>query len=246
MEHIAVTDTAGLPDDFKDRRAVECVAVDFSRHSGRQNARDVIVQAATGDVGDAVQWQPVVQGLPDRGVIAEMWPQQHVAERSVKPRQLGINGMPASVEQNFPCQAVTVGMQPVRGEAYEYMSGRYLGAGDHSAFLNDTGNDSDQIVIVAVHARHFGSFTTEHSDIANAAGGRNAAEHFFIQRATQLADTDVVHEIQRFGALHGNVIDAVVDDVMADAVVPARQAGNHQLGADTVDTGDQHRLLVFA
>ena len=59
----------------------------------------------------------------------------------------------------------------------------------------------------------------------------------------ELAAGDVVEEEQRPGALHQHVVDAVVDDVGADAVVLAEASGQLDLGADAVGAGDEQRLV---
>ena len=61
--------------------------------------------------------------------------------------------------------------------------------------------------------------------------------------ASILLDGDVVEEEQRPGRLHEHVVDAVVDDVGADAAVAAEPRGQLDLGADAVGRGDQHRLV---
>ena len=48
------------------------------------------------------------------------------------------------------------------------------------------------------------------------------------------AGGDVVEEEQRAGALHEHVVDAVVDDVGADAAVATQASGQLDLGADAV------------
>ncbi len=60
----------------------------------------------------------------------------------------------------------------------------------------------------------------------------------------QLADRKVVEEEQRPGALHGDVVDAVVHQVLADRGVPSRHERDFELGAHAVRRTDQHRLLV--
>ena len=87
-------------------------------------------------------------------------------------------------------------------------------------------------------------FAAEHRDVGGFAGVGDAGQHFLIEGAAQLADADVVHEVDRFGALHGDVVNAVVHDVVADGVVLFHHHRDHQLGADSVDAGDHHRLLV--
>lgn len=124
------------------------------------------------------------------------------------------------------------------------MAGTDLLAGDHLGFLHDAGDHADQVEVIAVHAGHFSGFAAEHRDVGGFAGVGDAGQHFLIEGAAQLADADVVHEVDRFGALHGDIVNAVVHDVVADGVVLFHHHRDHQLGADSVDAGDHHRLLV--
>ena len=57
-----------------------------------------------------------------------------------------------------------------------------------------------------------------------------------------MADADVVEEIDGGRALHGDVVDAMVDNVMPDGVELLHEFGDHQLGADAVDRGDHHGM----
>ena len=51
---------------------------------------------------------------------------------------------------------------------------------------------------------------------------------------------EVVQEEERLGALHQDVVDAVVDQILADGVVDVAVEGDFQLGADAVGAGHQH------
>ena len=62
----------------------------------------------------------------------------------------------------------------------------------------------------------------------------------------QLARAEVIEEEERLGAQHGDVVDAMVDQVLADGVVAVHREGELELGADAIHAGDQHRLAVFA
>ena len=59
------------------------------------------------------------------------------------------------------------------------------------------------------------------------------------------AGGEVIEEEERRGALHGDVVDAVVDEVGADGVVDAELEGDLELGADAVGGGDEDGVGVF-
>ena len=58
----------------------------------------------------------------------------------------------------------------------------------------------------------------------------------------ELAGGEIVQEKQRLRALHGDVVDAVIDQALADGVVLVQGAGDVELGAHSVRRGDQHGL----
>ena len=53
---------------------------------------------------------------------------------------------------------------------------------------------------------------------------------------------DVVEKKKRPRAEHRDVIDAVVDEIGADRVVPVHGEGDLQFRPDAIDARDQHRL----
>ena len=59
----------------------------------------------------------------------------------------------------------------------------------------------------------------------------------------QLACCEVIHEEQRLRALHQDVVDAMIDEIRADRVVPIHHHRDLQLGADAVRARHQHGLL---
>ncbi len=65
---------------------------------------------------------------------------------------------------------------------------------------------------------------------------------FSATSGSSLAGGQVVHEKQRRGALHGDVVDAVIDQVGADGVVDVHLEGDLQLGAHAVHARDQNRV----
>ena len=55
---------------------------------------------------------------------------------------------------------------------------------------------------------------------------------------------DVVEEEERLGALDEDVVDAVVDEVLADGRVLLREAGDLELRADAVRAPDKEHVLA--
>ena len=69
--------------------------------------------------------------------------------------------------------------------------------------------------------------------------------HLLDDLGLQLAGGEVVHEEHGRGALHGDVVDAVVHQVGADGVVQLHLKRQLQLGAYAVHAGDQHRVGIL-
>ena len=58
----------------------------------------------------------------------------------------------------------------------------------------------------------------------------------------ELPAGEVVEEEQRLGTLDQDVVDAHRDQIDADRVVPVERERQHELGADAVGPGDEHRI----
>ena len=211
----------------------------------RQDARDVVDEAAAGDVGDAVDRDARGLGGLDGGEIADVGLQEGFADGfAVEHVGLGIDAEAVGLEEEFPGEAESVGVETVGREADRDVAGGDVLAGDDLALLDDAGDDADEVEVVAVHAGHFRGLAAEHGAVRGAAGVGDAAEDVFVERAAELADADVVEEVDGLRALHGDVVDAVVHDIEADRVVLLHFRGDHELGADAVDAGDEDGFAV--
>ncbi len=94
-----------------------------------------------------------------------------------------------------------------------------------------------------IEAGHLRRLAADQGAAVVLAGLGHPADDLFGHLGIELADGQVVHEEQRRGALHHDVVDAVVHQVAADGVVQVHLEGELQLGAHAVYAGDQHRVL---
>jgi len=112
--------------------------------------------------------------------------------------------------------------------------------------LDGADDEAGKIVFaVRIEARHLGGLATDEGTAVVFAGLGQSADNFFGDFQLEFADGQVVHEEERGCALHGNVIDAVVDEVAADGVMHAHVKGELELGADTIDAANQHGIGEF-
>ena len=77
------------------------------------------------------------------------------------------------------------------------------------------------------------------------AGAGKARDQLLEDPGPQLPRADVIQKEKRFRAENGDVVDAMIDEVLADGVVAVQGEGDFQLGAHAVGAGDQDRLAEF-
>ena len=144
--------------------------------------------------------------------------------------------------KDAPGQRVAIGVQPIRGQSHDHVAlGHALG--QHLCAIDHAHHRAGQVVGARlVHIGHLGSLAAQ-QHAAGRAAGRGYARH---QRGghgrVELRDCYIVHKEKRARALHQNVVDAVVDDILAHRVVAADRLGHQRLRADAIGRGDQHRL----
>ena len=116
-------------------------------------------------------------------------------------------------------------------------------AGDDALALDRAHDESGQVVFaVGIKARHLGGFSADQGAAVVLAGVGQAFDDFLGDFRLDLAGGQIVHEEERRGALHRNVVDAVIDQVGADGVMDVHLEGDFQLGAHAVHAGDQDRI----
>ena len=65
---------------------------------------------------------------------------------------------------------------------------------------------------------------------------------FFSDLRLELSRGQVIHEEQRRGALHRDVVDTMIHQVSADGVMRLHLESDLKFGADTIDAGDKHGI----
>src|SRR6185295_17242039 len=73
-----------------------------------------------------------------------------------------------------------------------------------------------------------------------------ASNNFAEDVRLEFAGADVIEKKERLGPEDGDIIDAMIDEVLADGVVTIEGERNFQFCADSVDAGDEHGLLEAA
>ena len=135
--------------------------------------------------------------------------------------------------------------RPADGSPISDVTGQHAPAVDHSRPFDDADDESGDVVLaVGVETRHLGGLAADERTAVFTAGARNAGDHLLGDVGRESAGREIVQEEERLGALHEDVVDAVVDEIAADGVVPAGHEGDLELRADAVGARHQHRLPI--
>ena len=109
-----------------------------------------------------------------------------------------------------------------------------------------TDDEACQIVLARrIKARHFRSFAADERAASFAAGAAHALDELLDHLRLEFTHRQIIEEEERLGALHQDVIDAVIDQVATNRGVHAHGHSHFQFRPDSIGAGDQHRLFPF-
>ena len=112
-----------------------------------------------------------------------------------------------------------------------------------AGFLHHPDNRSAQVVFAgAVKAGHLRRFAADERAMILRASARKAADQFGKDARLQLSRADIIQKEKRFRPEDRDVIDAMVDQVLADSVMAVHGEGDFELGPHAIRAGNQHRL----
>ena len=104
-------------------------------------------------------------------------------------------------------------------------------------------DEAGEIVFaVGVEAGHLGGLAAEQRTAVVPAGAREPFDDLLGDVGRQAARREVIEKKQRRRALHEDVVDAVIDEIDANGVVPIGHERHLQLGADAVGARHQNRI----
>ncbi len=199
----------------------------------------IVDQAAAGDVGQTLDGDAGLAQALHLGQVAAVRRQQRLAQR---PAQLRHPCVQVPTLEDAAGQGEAIGVQPDEASPITALPGwmvepSMISLRSTTPTIVPTRSNSP----ARVDARHLGRLAAQQRAAGRLAGRGRAAHHCGHHLRIQLAAGDVVQEEQWPRALHQDVVDAVVDDVVADRVVAAQRRGDLGLGAHAVGRGHQHR-----
>ncbi|MGY3421809.1 hypothetical protein ACVWZW_002284 [Bradyrhizobium sp. F1.13.4] len=237
-QHFEFGDAGLRGQPFEHRQHWQTRQIDTHTEMLRQHARNVVGEAAAGDMGKPLHRA----GLADRAQAGfDVEPrrrQQRAAERHDGRKRRLRSEAEARLFHDLAHQRETVGVHPRRGQPDHGIAGGDVLARQERAPLRGTdGKAAEVVVAVLVEAGHLGRLAADQGATGFAAAFGDTGDDRRGRLRIELAAGKIVQEEQRLGALHHEVVDTHGDEVDAD---PAMQAGldrDLDLGADAIGRG---------
>ena len=149
-------------------------------------------------------------------------------------------------KQQLPGQRIAIGVQAGGRQAKNNVAGLDGFAGDDLSALDHADNESGKIIFaLGIEARHLRGLAADECAAIVFAGFRQSLDHFFGDRAVEFARGEVIHEEHGRGALHCNIVDAVIHQIGADRVMNVHLEGQFELRANAVHARNQHWIEIL-
>ena len=250
--HFLLGHGAFLAQERKDREHRPGAFADDDIAIGREDAGDIIHEAAAGDVGEAFddhRFAGAIELLEERlheRAVADVHFHQLSAEGILETRQARFGIEAKIIEQDLAGERVAIGVESTGFDAENDVAGTDRFAIEHAGLLDDTDDGAADVVFAGlVKAGHLRCLAADQGAVVFRAGFGEAFDQVLEHFRLKFAGADVIEEKERFRAEDCDVVDAVIDQVLADRVVLAHGEGELELGADAIDAGDEDGLLVF-
>src|ERR1019366_952477 len=136
------------------------------------------------------------------------------------------------------------GVETIRGQVQQNIARADGAAGDHRISLHCAYDEAGEIVFSRlIQSRHFSGLAANQGAAVIAATTSHAFDNLPRYVSIQFSDRKIVEEKQRDSSLHGNIVDTVVHQILADGIVAAAQECDLQLGANAIGRANQNRPL---
>ena len=218
--------------------------VDQRSGARREDARQVLGDPAAGDVREPFD-EPRLEERPDHGQIRPVDAEQLLADRAPEFVDHRVRLQAEVAEDDGAGEGVAVGVEARRAQAEQDVTRPQRCAGDEAVPFDHADDEARDVVLAfRVEARHLGRLAADEGAPVLEAGGRDAFHHPRDHVGRERAGGEVVQEEQRFGALHEDVVDAVVDEALPHGVVAPGHERHLQLRADAVRARHEDRVAV--
>src|SRR5215469_1652153 len=138
-------------------------------------------------------------------------------------------------EQQLAGKRVAVGMEPVRWQTNENVSDLDRVTGDDLVAIDHTDNSAGKVIFtLGIETGHLGRLAADECAAIGPTGIRKALNDGLDDGVRQLPGGEVVEEEEWGSTLHSNVINTVIDKILANCVVDTEFECNLKLSAYTI------------
>src|SRR6267142_2903884 len=129
---------------------------------------------------------------------------------------VGVRIQLGDFENEFPGEGVAVGMETGGGQSEQRVAGLDVFSGEKFLAFDGADDESGEIVFArGIKTGHFRSLAANEGAPGFAARAAHAFDKLLDDLRIKLSHRQVIEKKKRLGALHKNVIDAVIDEVAA-------------------------------
>ena len=240
--HLVFGDFAAFLDEAEEFGDLPGVFADGGATGFREDAGEIVEEAATGDVGGSVETACREGG--HEGLVIRVDLQQFATEGEFHAGRGFVQRQAHLFEEHLAGERVAVGVEAVAAQADDDIAGADFGAVEEFGAVHDADDGASDIVFAfLIHAGHLGGFTADEGAASLLAGFGEAFEDLLENDGIEFFTADVVEEEKRARADDGDVVDAVIHEVLPDGVVAVRGKSDFELGADAVHAGDEHGVF---
>ena len=230
----------------EEARNLPALGVNLGIQVVRQHAGDVVCQAAASDVGHAAD-PPGFHKGHDLIQVAAMHRQQRCTDGFSGGGKHGIHGAVFHFEKHLAGKGIAVGVQTAGGQGDQRVAlGHVIELGKQIGFIHQAHDGARHIHFAGlINAGHLRHFAADKRACRGFAGFRHALDDLFDDFGFEFLRGDVVQEKQRPCALHQDVVDAVVHQILAHGVPSVGKPRDFHLGAHTIHGAHQYGPGLF-
>ena len=173
----SIVDVASLLNAREDRRHDPRGSIDARRAPGRKDARQILGDAAAGDMRHPLD-QARLNQRTHGGEVRPVRREKRVANGRTKLRDERVRRQPGQVEEHVTRERIAIRVQSGRRQADERVARHDPPAVDDARLLDDTDDEAGDVVFtVGVESRHLGRLAADQRAAVFAAPARDAGNH---------------------------------------------------------------------
>ena len=147
-------------------------------------------------------------------------------------------------KDDFAREGVAVGVQARGCITDQLIAGSHAVPVERLVFLDHADDRPGEIVVAGlIQIRHLCRFAAGERHVVRPAGARDTSDDLLGDLRHEVPRRDVIEERERCGAVHQDVVDGMIDQILADRVVNPGGGGNEDFRPDAICRHHEHGLL---